>query len=541
MTTDTIDQAASISPPAPQNHATSKATRLLSAGTYLDPGYRKTVIRELLTQHYRVVAPSFGYDAVPVLAHALAADALRRNRWRAVAIGTAFLLVLTVSGVLNAFLGLLLFCWLLWATNYLRRIATLHTLMTNLKASDPDGGFDGAYPATGRLTDQLIDKIDADQWSTKGTVFYGGYRPFVGAGDSAYSWQNAQLLIGAPEAPDWPKGGMPRQGGPDGVEALEQPEAGSGTVPRKTVIHFSTAKLTDYVARQMRADLRDCAVETEQIRTLTVERRRYATGVRTNDRTAGSGWSVLQAAADPSGAHWRENYGAAREYLCVRIGSWNEELVTSLFVGFDIKGNTLHTEFHSYVLTPIIESFHLVDQLPANLDGRLMVRVAWDMVKSVPGKLVRLGLWPLSLGLSLARYLLARPAKKQGRQWDGLPSLVLTRSDTSEFGLGRYTKAAVNCGALSSVREMAADGECHVYFQESDAEKYTRIVERRLLHIIGTFLEEHNVDLADHQLQQTNILQQHNGDNIEHSGTGDINTGNRNHTQGNNSPINERD
>ena len=538
MTTDTIDQAASRTPPAPQNHATSKATRLLSAGTYLDPVYRKTVIREL-TQRYRVVAPSFGYDAVPVLAHALAADALRRNRWRAVAVGTAFILVLTVSGVLNALLGLLLFCWLLWATNYLRRIATLHTLMTNLKASDPDGGFDGAYPATGRLTDELINKIDTDQWSRNGMVFYGGYRPFVGAGDSVYTWQNAQLLIGAIEAPAWPKGGVPAQGGPDATEAAERSDETSGPVQRTPVIHFTTAKLIDYVARQMRADLRDCAVEAEQIRTLTVERRWYATAIRTNDRTDGGGWTALQEAADPSGARWRENYGAAREYLCIRIGSWNEELVTSLFVGFDIKGNTLHTEFHSYILTPIIESFHLVDRLPANLDGRLMVRVAWDMVKSVPGKLVRLWLWPLLVALSVTRYLLARQGKEKGRQWGGLPSLVLTRSDTSEFGLGRYTKAAVNSGALSSVREMAADGECHVYFQESDAEKYTRIVERRLLHIIGTFLEEHNVDLADHRRQQTNILQQHYGDNIEHSGTGDINTGNRNHTQGNNSPINQ--
>lgn len=524
MTTDTIDQAAPTTPPASQNHAMSKATRLLSAGTYLDPIYRRTVIRELLTEDYRVVAPSFGYDAVPVLAHALAARALWRNRWRAVAVGAVVILVLMMTGALNALLGFLLFCWLLWATNYLRRIATLHTLMTDLRASDPDGGFDGAYPETGKLSRKLIGKIDTEQWSTNGMVFYGGYRPFVGAGESTYSWSNAQLLIGAPEAPAWPTGGLPKQGGPEPVEDPERP--GAGVVPRKPVIRFSTAELTDYVARQMRSDLLDGAVGTEKIRTLTVERRRYATAIRSRDRTTGGGWSKLQVTTEPSGAHWREDYGAAREYLCVRIGSWNEELVTSLFVGFDIKGNTLHTEFHSHVLTPIIASFHLVDRLPAELDSRLMLRVAWDMLKSVPWQLFRLALWPLFLLLGLTKYLRDRPAN--GRRW-GRRVERLTQVDTSEFGLGRYTKDAVNCGALSSVREMAANGDCHVYFQDSDAVKYTRVVERRLLHIIGTFLAEHNIDLADHRRQQTNILQQHYGDNIEHSGTGDVNTGDRIH------------
>lgn len=43
-------------PPPPDT--TSNATRLLCAGTYLDPHYRKAVIRELLTHRYRVVAPS---------------------------------------------------------------------------------------------------------------------------------------------------------------------------------------------------------------------------------------------------------------------------------------------------------------------------------------------------------------------------------------------------------------------------------------------------------------------------------------------------
>lgn len=65
-------------PQTPRVYARTKATRLLSAGTYLDPVYRRAVIRELLKHRFRVVAPSYGYDAVSVLAHALAARRLRR-------------------------------------------------------------------------------------------------------------------------------------------------------------------------------------------------------------------------------------------------------------------------------------------------------------------------------------------------------------------------------------------------------------------------------------------------------------------------------
>ncbi|MGW3101044.1 hypothetical protein [Streptomyces sp. NPDC001100] len=59
-------------PPHIPPHA-SEATRLLCAGTYLDSGYRDRVIEELHLNEQRIVAPSFGFDAARVLAHALRA------------------------------------------------------------------------------------------------------------------------------------------------------------------------------------------------------------------------------------------------------------------------------------------------------------------------------------------------------------------------------------------------------------------------------------------------------------------------------------
>jgi hypothetical protein len=59
--------------PAPTPPHASEATRLLCAGTYLDSGYRDQVIEELHLNEQRIVAPSLGFDAARVLAHALRA------------------------------------------------------------------------------------------------------------------------------------------------------------------------------------------------------------------------------------------------------------------------------------------------------------------------------------------------------------------------------------------------------------------------------------------------------------------------------------
>lgn len=55
----------------PVHPSRSEACRLLCAGTYLQVGYRDAVIDELYVHRERFVAPSYGFDAARVLAHAL--------------------------------------------------------------------------------------------------------------------------------------------------------------------------------------------------------------------------------------------------------------------------------------------------------------------------------------------------------------------------------------------------------------------------------------------------------------------------------------
>ncbi|WP_282699430.1 hypothetical protein [Streptomyces sp. CC219B] len=484
-------------PQRPAPDATSNATRLLCAGTYLDAAYRATVIRELLTDRSRVVAPSYGYDAVPVLAHALAARRLQRMRRAALGAGTVVTVFLTAVGVLSGFTATLVVLWLLWLTAYLRRVVTLQTLTGRLRRrTDGANAFDGSCPQRPELTAELVAKIDEEQSSDGSVIRYGGYKPFVGAGTQVRTWSTAELLIGARETVfdrDRRTGREPWE--PDEVD--EEPR-------RKEVVPFTVEEITSYVDAHMKANLRERERRTERIDGLAVARSTFTTEVRTRPGT-------------PQGAgHWQDTYGSGRSYLCIRVGSWDQELVTTAFVGFDLKGNTLHTEFYSYVLAPIRASFHLVDRLPATLNGGLLLRVAWDTVRATPDVvlkpvLTRLRSWAPGLSAGQVEETLIEAAR--------LP-------DTSEFRLGRYADSASGRGALLSIREMATSRRFHVFFQETDTVKYTQIVERELLQIVRDFLHEHHVDLAEHEARQTNILNNYgNNNNFVKGNNNNVNSG----------------
>ncbi|MER5523895.1 hypothetical protein ABT075_04670 [Streptomyces sp. NPDC002677] len=80
MSTTYVPQQPQPGPPAgappalpPVPPYASEASRLLCAGTYLDSAYRDRVIEELHLNEQRIAAPSLGFDAARVLAHALRA------------------------------------------------------------------------------------------------------------------------------------------------------------------------------------------------------------------------------------------------------------------------------------------------------------------------------------------------------------------------------------------------------------------------------------------------------------------------------------
>jgi len=494
----------------PRPYSRSNATRLLGAGAYLEKWYRKKVIRELLKYRFRVVAPSYGYDAVTVLAHALAARSLRRKQIGCVLLGWVADLLLLKIGFIGVSGAGLLAVWVVWAFAFLRRAATMQALITRLRPGTglSGGGGGGDFPANPALTAELAEKIAVEQAGAKDKIFYGGYTPFVGAGVKSDDWSIAELLI--PARPD------------PVAEYFTRRDTGNGQAAEPaTVTPFTVEEITQYVARRLWADLQQDAAYGQQIERLTIEPCRYSRGGRVPIKRRLLRAPRLLSLPPTDAAAFRliedrEQYHSAREYLCVRVGSWDEELVTSIFVGFDLRGNTLYSEFYPYVLLPVTESFHLVDRLPARLTLGVLLRVAWATSFGLPIALVRsVPSWP-------RRFL--RLFRRRRRQLEGRVKVV----DASEFRLGRYAVELVDTGAVTSVRELAASEKYHIFFQQSDKAKYVKIVERRLIQIIRDFLQSKNVDLAEHDRRGATILDNstHNH-HIENFGNANIAFGGR--------------
>ncbi|GLX03036.1 hypothetical protein [Microtetraspora sp. NBRC 16547] len=75
--------------------AGSKATRYLCAGVYLDRDFREMVIRRVYNDSKHMVAPSYGFDLVPVVMHAWRA-------WRLETLKSVLVLVVLLGGFVRA-------------------------------------------------------------------------------------------------------------------------------------------------------------------------------------------------------------------------------------------------------------------------------------------------------------------------------------------------------------------------------------------------------------------------------------------------------
>ena len=507
------DDAAIAPAPGGADYSSSNVTRLLCAGVYLDDGFRRSVIRELLTERFRQIAPSYGYDVVPVLGHALAAHTVRVYHACLLFSGLILFGLLWITDVLGFVPALVLFAWTAWVCSFLLRIVTLETLIRDFKPASAESGpgFEGAYPQSNQLGADRVAELAEQQATDDGVIYYGGFTPFVGAGYELGSWANAELLIEARPNPL-----LRPEAEPEGVP-FDEGEADDDADGRPDpLIPFDVREITDYVAEHLVADLREQAEESVRIEGLVVERRRYAKAIA--KRASGR----IDAQLDVSQIHWEESHDAAREYLCIRIGAWDQEVVTSMFVGFDIKGCTLHTEFYPYVLPPIKAAFHAVDRLPDELSPGLLGRLALHSLLAMPLETLGTLLTPLALRLPSSTKVVNRLDRKLAKGHRG--SAI---GDSSSLGLARYAGVRIDRGARSSVRQLATLNELHHFFQKSDMVTYRQVVERSLLHVIETFLFEHNVDLTDHRATQANILNQSFGD-VHNYGDGSVTSqGNR--------------
>jgi hypothetical protein len=523
-------------------HASSEATRYLCAGAYLDSDFAQAAIHAILEEEHQAVSPSHGIDLRPILGHCLAARRrratqagailavlfldlllfrlqaigfivsmvwvwvlLRISRWsrrrrprsaggealrlvalpilywwialtvagmvvlpfllalRAASRATAFAGAETVSPgplpvFLGALLGFVLIVMLPWAIVFGGLLGRRVLLGTKLSKEhfNPDDLPVEIDPFTRRR----LHRLTAEQYGN--ATVYSGYRPFIGTGDRIRTWSLPIRLD---------------RGSSDPADSTTKP-------PQP----FRLATLRDYIVQRIDLLGSDELEPAERLRGLSTEDRVFVNGatIRKDGRFLPDPWRrpVTTVTDEQVEAILHDPTGTVRHYLCVRIGSWEEELVLSTLIHLARTSNTLYVEVTEALLPPIRWSYHEVDALPPRPSPMEGAALLWRSLCDLPQTLVSAPMEVARSLLSPARRALSRASLKQAIEHD----------------------LAFDFGAKVSLRELAAADTFHYYFQRLDTSKHIKLIELHLLNAILDFLEMHGVDTREYRRQQQVIL-----------------------------------
>lgn len=163
-----------------------------------------------------------------------------------------------------------------------------------------------------------------------------------------------------------------------------------------------------------------------------------------------------------------------RHFLRIRVGAWQEEVVTTVFVRVHTQGGMLMVEFAPHVLRPIRPDFRAIDRLTDS-----------HRRGGVPGKV----LWAL-----------ARTPTTAGR-------VLIHGFRMIAFFVRMYTgayAAAIPDGPWKSVRELGSDGTASL-FQEMDVSRYLKSVEDRVANGVRQALDEAGWETGEFEQKIINV------------------------------------
>ncbi|MFE9554034.1 hypothetical protein ACFYOD_11200 [Streptomyces sp. NPDC006703] len=545
----------------PVHPALSEATRLMAAGAYLDEEYRDAVIDELYVHEERIVAPSLGFDAARVLAHALRA----RNLEIAWSLGILVLWVLGVVVTDYAFLVILVPCLLLGAARLIRGTArpaswyrtvpafllrwwarlmlalfviavvvslfggyssSSHNYSSNYGSYGNGSGFGDSYGSPGPVP-QVLGGPAALVGSGAIDLANQGFSPGLAWGILAcfavlalcVGVQRAQFarIMAGELSPEGFKdfAADPAQATANGrfhrlaamiraeqharlaVYRAHAPFRGAGDAfdpwsvsiqlrPRKSLGDQAPARVGNAEILRM--------VEPLIARLRVPAPTAVAQGADVRDRLRQlemTEYVFLPADGLPSRAHapyrdgdFEEHRAAAleeggearRHFLRIRVGGWEEHLVTTVFVRVHTQGGMLVLELAPHVLPPLREDFFRADRAAHDFRCRNPLgKAAWALLRT-PASALR------------CLVVLGRAA---GSTWHRL---------TGGFG------QALPDGPARSVRELAAAPGTSL-FQAMDYQRYVKSIEDRVTSGVRNVLYEAGYDTGQFEQKIVNVAQ----------------------------------
>ncbi|MCK7626057.1 hypothetical protein MUU72_23615 [Streptomyces sp. RS10V-4] len=497
------DSADGARPPSSR----SEATRLLCAGVYFDGQFRRRVIQELVEHEERPIAPSHGFDALPVLAHALRARRREAETGLVLLVCWVVFIALGLAGVgsetvlpLPWWLAYAAVCVVAWMARGARsspfalgRSVIKEATRGRLKAVLPVLPFVFALVYWAAVLYTLF--LGADAWTAvvfplllvppvwahrQYVVTAMRHRlsreafaaapypklpatgPYPRIGAAIAREQHAQLVIYDPFRP-FVGAGEPYKPWSVAMElkgknwSADEEADGAGAAdgaprpkvsfrkPEAAPAPLTGREVVELIKPRLEA-LRTSAAATsrDRLRSLEVDELVYLpVGLPRNDVDYSP-----EVVRDHLERAVGEGAEARRHFLRVRVGAWDEQVAICLLVRIHTQGGMLVLEVAPHVLTPVRPEFKAVDVIAAQGgDDRLRDAVRALLTSPSAG---------FAAGLSLCQTVVS-----VFRTWLAMP----------EYALPDAPMASVR--QLGSVKEISL-------FQEMDLSRYVKTLQDRI-------------------------------------------------------------
>lgn len=428
-----------------------ETTRYLSAATQLDLRYARFVVRRIIGEPLRAVAPAAGADIVVVTRWALAA--LHRRAWRDAVLACLLLLVVFTSLITWSWIPIPIVTMLAIATvgyeRWIRDVKIISRLMLR-------GRF-RARDAPHSKSDRIEQRLDTVKQQQSGNlVVFRGRRAFVGSGSRVL---HSRILINS---------GLGKKG--------------SGG-KRKNPIKFTTAELHE----ALESSLKEMGF-TE----LRVGERLFVNGehVAAEKRLLPDEFSPPVAAA-PEDLLLKGCINPtpeARTYLCAEIGGWKGQLVVSLFARAVQANGSLQVEWLFNGLPPLHSTLLRIDQRYEQHTIRQLARAA------VTGVTVVIPAW-LASPVMYARYAI-------------IPLVDRIQQRNIQYRI--RNGYVFNYGSTRSIREGAIGYRRAHDFVVGDELTFIYLAEHTMLRALRRFLKAHNIDMKQFDKQAQTLIKKVN-------------------------------
>ena len=425
----------------------SEVTRYLCAKAQIDEKWCNSVLEDFLDNDFTAIAVSPGVHIPTVLRSCLHAKKRRETKNLTLAV-LYFVSIIFLLTIFLAPLALIAFCTA-WRILFSEKKKARHAIVAKYMKK---GTFDPNF--FNIRVDSVIEKKIEEIAKTQdaNVLIYRGSSPFIGAGENIGVWSYS-IDIGR---------------GKEDLGICKEPSK------------FKVLELYDYIMESVSSlGFTNLVIEDylcingQELRGkedfLPSPLRRPITKI---DNIA------MQYFAERT-TKW------ARHYKCIRVSDWNGELILSVFVRFSIVQKNLFMEVNSFLLKPLGQDFHQIDQLRSKPSSKDCQKIAFEtMLKS------------FSYGNDVIQSTVGKSAENRQKK--------RKRKEIEEEIL--YNNA-FDYGAETSLRERVSQGNSYSqYFQVLDKTMYLSSIERRLINSIIRFLDEKNIDTSELNETKSTIL-----------------------------------